>query len=62
MEAVKRVLAHRVKQIMAIKAEDHALEEMGVNFQRRTELYPETIPSIFGNMVHQVKPLLEEKK
>ncbi|MCP4701907.1 MAG: amino acid adenylation domain-containing protein, partial [Gammaproteobacteria bacterium] len=55
MEAVERILTHRVTQIMPIKAEAHALEKMGIDRQGRIELYPVAVPSLFEALASQIK-------
>jgi acyl transferase domain-containing protein/acyl-CoA synthetase (AMP-forming)/AMP-acid ligase II/ubiquinone/menaquinone biosynthesis C-methylase UbiE/acyl carrier protein len=55
MEAISRILSHRVTQIMPLKAEAHALENMGIDLQHQIEVYPATIPSLFEALVSQIK-------
>lgn len=50
MEAIQRVLGHRPGQIIAVKAEDHILEGMGIDLSHQLELYPEHIPSLIDTI------------
>ncbi|MEW6381939.1 MAG: SDR family NAD(P)-dependent oxidoreductase, partial [bacterium] len=61
MEAVHRVLGHNVVQVVAVKAEDHALEEMGVDQHHRIEVLPEDIPSTINTMTCEVNKFLDEE-
>jgi acyl transferase domain-containing protein/NAD(P)-dependent dehydrogenase (short-subunit alcohol dehydrogenase family)/acyl carrier protein/SAM-dependent methyltransferase len=45
MEAVKRVLGHRLGQVMTIKAWDSLLKMMGGELDHQIEIFPETHPS-----------------
>lgn len=47
MEAVRRILAHPVNQVMPIKLEKHLLEAMGVDLQQTITLFPDNNPSVF---------------
>jgi polyketide synthase PksN len=60
LEAVRRVLAHPVTQIIPIKAEARLLEMMGIDFNQCVELYPENMPSIMGQAVEPVRRLLPD--
>ncbi|MGA1790296.1 MAG: thioester reductase domain-containing protein [bacterium] len=42
MQAIQRILNHPVDQIMAIKAEDHLLEEMGVDLEHQMRIEKDT--------------------
>jgi len=53
IEAVRRVLAHPVDQVMPIKLADHLLETLGVDLEKRVSLFPGNIPSIFELAVEQ---------
>jgi acyl transferase domain-containing protein/acyl carrier protein/SAM-dependent methyltransferase len=55
MEAVRRILAHNVGQIMPLRARDYVLEQMGADLQHQIELYPETGPSLVSTVAHQVE-------
>jgi acyl transferase domain-containing protein/NAD(P)-dependent dehydrogenase (short-subunit alcohol dehydrogenase family)/SAM-dependent methyltransferase/acyl carrier protein len=40
MEAVQRIMAHRVTQVLPLKAEDRFLEKLGIQCDHRLEIYP----------------------
>jgi acyl transferase domain-containing protein/acyl carrier protein/SAM-dependent methyltransferase len=61
MEAVRRVLAHPVLQIIPLAAEKHALEIIGIDLDRCIEIYPERIPSLIEPVFQHVSALLKEK-
>lgn len=55
IEAVQRVLAaHRVDQIMPLKAQERMLELMGVDLHHLIELYPPHIPSFIQTVACQI--------
>ena len=53
LEAVRRVLAHPIDQVMPIKLERHLLEKMGVDPQHTVTLTPNNNPSIFDAALQQ---------
>jgi acyl transferase domain-containing protein/acyl-CoA synthetase (AMP-forming)/AMP-acid ligase II/acyl carrier protein/2-polyprenyl-3-methyl-5-hydroxy-6-metoxy-1,4-benzoquinol methylase len=55
MEAIERILNHRVTQVMPLKAKRQILERMGIDRQHQIELYPATMPSLFETLVSQIK-------
>ena len=55
MEAIQRILAHNVDQIIPLRARDDVLEHMGADLQHEIELYPETGPSLIMTVAHQVE-------
>ncbi|MEW6381554.1 MAG: SDR family NAD(P)-dependent oxidoreductase, partial [bacterium] len=59
MEAIQRVLGHRLDQIIAVKAEDHILKGLGIDLSHQLELYPEHIPSLIDTMEDQTEFVTE---
>ncbi|UCH94698.1 MAG: SDR family NAD(P)-dependent oxidoreductase [Candidatus Aminicenantes bacterium] len=51
MEAMQRILAHRVTQVIPLKALRPYLEKIGVDMSHYREVYPEQIPSVSDKMV-----------
>ncbi|UCH49735.1 MAG: SDR family NAD(P)-dependent oxidoreductase [Betaproteobacteria bacterium] len=51
VEAIGRVLSAPVEQVMAIKASDEALADMGVDLTARVELYSEPTPCLVEEVV-----------
>ncbi len=51
IEVVQRVLGHPVEQLMAIKAEDHVLEQLGVDLDYHIKLYPHTRPALLERVM-----------
>jgi len=62
-DALCRVLAHPVTQIMPLKAEFHLLESAGIDGTHCLTLYPQNLPSLIHAAVSRVQsPPLEKKK
>ncbi|UCH94697.1 MAG: SDR family NAD(P)-dependent oxidoreductase [Candidatus Aminicenantes bacterium] len=59
MEAVQRIMAHRVTQVVSLKAEDSFLDKLGIQRDHRLEIYPGdgTCPWNFDPVLSQVQPL-----
>ena len=47
IEAIRRILAHPIHQVMPIKLEKNLLEGMGVDLQQTVTLFPNDNPSVF---------------
>lgn len=47
IEAIRRILAHPIDQVMPIKLEKHLLEGIGVDLQQTVTLFANKTPSIF---------------
>jgi ubiquinone/menaquinone biosynthesis C-methylase UbiE/acyl carrier protein len=56
LDAIGRVLSAPVEQVVAIKATDEALAEMGVDLMARVELYPEPMPSLVPELIASEDP------
>ncbi|MFD2168918.1 SDR family NAD(P)-dependent oxidoreductase [Tumebacillus lipolyticus] len=56
MEAVRRVLSHRVSQVLGIKVKEFVLNLMGVDRDYRIELYPENGSSVFHSLGGELNP------
>jgi polyketide synthase PksN len=56
MEAVRRVLAHRLVQVAPMNVEEQAHEKLGVDRQCRLELYPDDVPSVFDDVITGIQP------
>jgi acyl transferase domain-containing protein/acyl carrier protein/SAM-dependent methyltransferase len=54
MEAVQRILSHRVTQVMPLKAHHRYLEKIGIDTNYYREVYPEHIPSVLARMVSHI--------
>ena len=62
-DALSRVLAHPVTQIMPLKAESHLLESAGIDGSHCLTLYPQNLPSLIHAAVSRVQsPRLGKKK
>jgi polyketide synthase PksM len=62
MEAIERILAYPVTQIIPLKADAKVIEAIGIDRQHYREIYPEKTPSIFKETMAQIQlPSLETK-
>ena len=62
MDAISRILSAPFEQVAAVKAQDEALVQMGVDLAAQVELYPQEIPSLVTELVrHEGEPALDHQ-
>ncbi|MCP4137096.1 MAG: SDR family NAD(P)-dependent oxidoreductase [bacterium] len=50
MEAIKRVVDNDIEQVISFKAKDYVLHKIGVELDKRVEVYKKTIPSVIEKL------------
>ena len=56
IDALERVLARAVPQVMVLKAADRLLKRIGVDRSHLIERYPETMPALLPHTLDRIKP------
>ena len=62
IDAIGRVLAHPINQVIPVKLDEHLREPMGIDVQYRVSLHPASNPSVTTGAMQRIAELAEDEQ